>query len=134
LLQVIHFTVFADKLRWGETLSSPDLGLTRLCRNGFPLRRGECGQDGATNLSRFDHILNRFRQPGDFSDTAHTFGLIFFGRTGSNWAGQPCLPLQITATDCDAVRPAVAATAMARQACLAEGWQKDGWGRKMKFS
>jgi hypothetical protein len=42
--------------------------------------------------------------------------------------------LQIAATGCDAVRPAVAATAMARQACLAEGWQKDKPGRKMGFS
>jgi len=36
----------------------------------------------------------------------------------------PAFP-KITATDCDAVRPAVAGTAMARQACLAERWQKD---------
>jgi len=45
----------------------------------------------------------------------------------------PAFP-KITATDCDAVRPAVAATAMARQACLAERWQKDKLGRKMSFS
>jgi hypothetical protein len=44
----------------------------------------------------------------------------------------PAFP-KITATDCDAVRPAVAATAMARQACLAERWQKDKLGRKMGF-
>jgi len=42
----------------------------------------------------------------------------------------PAFP-KITATDCDAVRPAVAATAMARQARPAERWQKDKFGRKM---
>jgi hypothetical protein len=45
--------------------------------------------------------------------------------------------LQIAATGCNAVRPAVAPKAfgaMARQACLAEGWQKDKPGRKMGFS
>jgi hypothetical protein len=42
---------------------------------------------------------------------------------------------KITATDCDTVRPAVAPKAfgaMARQARLADGWQKDEPGRKME--
>jgi len=73
-----------------------------------PFGGGGYGQDGAANLSRFDHSLNRFRQPGDFSIAAHNimgFLDLFFGRTGSNWVelGRPTMSafLQIAATDCD---------------------------------
>ena len=65
------------------------IGLSRLCRNGFLLRRCRYRQDGAARLSRFDHSLNWLRQPGDFSNTAHKiigFLDLSFGRTDSNWA------------------------------------------------